>query len=112
MTRIYCVLHTNEFTEIYCFVNCFFCCQLYSIHLDTHSLTHVESKGPNESEDVESKGHNESEHVEGKGNSESEHVESKGNTESEKVESKGHDESEQVESKGHNDVESKVKGEN
>ena len=67
MTRIYCVLHTNEFTEICCFVNCFFCCQLYSIHLDTHSLTHVESKGPNESEDVESKGHNESEHVESKG---------------------------------------------
>ena len=67
MTRIYCVLHTNEFTEICCFVNCFFCCQLYFIHLDTHSLTHVESKGPNESEDVESKGHNESEHVESKG---------------------------------------------
>ena len=67
MTRIYCVLHTNEFTEICCFVNCFFCCQLYSIHLDTHSLTHVESKGLNESEDVESKGHNESEHVESKG---------------------------------------------
>ena len=67
MTRIYCVLHTNKFTEICCFVNCFFCCQLYSIHLHTHSLTHVESKGPNESEDVESKGHNESEHVESKG---------------------------------------------
>ena len=101
MTRIYCVLHTNEFTEICCFVNCFFCCQLYSIHLDTNSLTHIESKGPNESEHIESKGHNESEQVESKGHND---VESKVKSENEcnnksndQFESKGESESKQFE---------------
>ena len=82
MTRIYCVLHTNKFTEICSFVNCFFCCQLYSIHLETNSLTHVESKGPNESEHVESKvkGENES------NNESNDRFERKGESESKQIE--------------------------